>query len=93
MNGDCGRFGVPGTGQTMTYAGLIKSPFTMRLGPNVSFVISGMRVLEHPHPLMLIGADILCGGRAPPSWNYEGSTLTTEGPGVVTGSLRFRRGT
>ena len=51
-----------------------------------------MRVIDHPFPLFLIGADVLCGGRKAPSWNYEGISVSTSDSGVVTGSVRFRSG-
>ena len=66
-DGDCGKFGVPGSGIEHDCAGVVVDPFELKLGPKVAFVISGMRVLLHPTPLFLIGADVLCGGRSPPS--------------------------
>ena len=64
----------------------------MRLGEKVAFTLTGMRVISHPFALFLLGADVLCGGRKPPSWNYEGINVCTSDAGVVTGSVRFRSG-
>ena len=44
------------------YAGIVEHPFELRLGGQVKFTLTGMRVIKHPFPLFLIGADILCGG-------------------------------
>lgn len=92
-NRDCGKFGVPRSGIEHDYAGVVVDPFELKLGPKVAFVISGMRVLSHPTPLFLIGADVLCGGRSPPSWNFGGADITTEpATGEVQGAFRFTRG-
>ena len=92
VDGDCGRFGVPGSGVVHEYAGVIEDPFVLRLGEKVVFTIHGMKVLEHPHPLVLIGADVLRGGRGPTGWNYDGMALTTHAPGKVSGVLKFSKG-
>ena len=67
-DGDCRKFGVPGSGIEHNYAGVVVDPFELKLGPKVAFVISGMRVLSHLMPLFLIGADVLCGGHSPPAF-------------------------
>ena len=81
VDGDCGRFGVPGSGVVHEYSGVVEEPFVLRLGEHASYVISGMKVLEHPHPLALIGSDVLRGGRGPTGWNYDGLTMSTHSPG------------
>ena len=92
-NGDCGKFGVPGSGIEHDYAGVVVDPLELKLGPKVAFVISGMWVLSHPTSLFLIDADVLCGGRSPPSWNFSGVDITTEpATGEVQGAFRFTRG-
>ena len=48
-----------------------------------------MRVIEHPFPLFLIGADILCGGKKGSSWNYTGFKLSTKPCGKVMGTVGF----
>ena len=92
--GDCGQYGVPGSGLQHDYAGVIMQPFVLRLGEKVQFVISGMRVIDHPYPLFLLGSDILCIGRKPPSWEFGGVILDAAMAGVNrTGKLCFTRGT
>ena len=91
-NGDCGRYAVPGSGVEHDYVGVVLAPFTMRLGVGVKFTLTGMRIIEHPFPLFLLGADVLCGGRKSPAWNYEGLSVRTGPDGAVTGSVRFRSG-
>ena len=41
-----------------------------------------MKVIAHNKPLLLIGADILCGGRA--GWSYRSLGVGLSGKGVVT---------
>ena len=89
--GDCGKFGVPGSGVVHDYVGCIEQPFELRLSEHVRFTVGGMRIISHPFPMMLLGADILKGGRKPPGWNYVGWELE-DGLTKVGGSLLFRRG-
>ena len=91
VNGDCGCYSIPGSRVEYDYAGVVESPFVMRLGERVAFTLTGMRVIEHPFVLFLMSADVMCGGREGPSWNYEGLTIRTE-KGRVTGSVYFWNG-
>ena len=65
----------------------------MRLGEHVSFTLTGMRIIDHPFGLFLLGADIMCGGRRAPSWNYTGLKIVTGDNGTVSGSVSFSNGT
>ena len=56
------------------------------------YLIRGMRVINHPHPLLLVGADVLCGGRSPPMWNFNGVHQKTLGGNVCEGALVFEKG-
>lgn len=57
----------------------------------MTFIIRGLKLINHPHPLILVGSDVLSGGRPSHEWNYVGTTLETSQVGVVEGSLRFKR--
>ena len=71
---------------------MVESSFELRVGDSVRFVLSGLQVIEHPFPLFLLGANVFCGGRKAPSWNYNGISLSTDpGTGTVSGTVRFRR--
>lgn len=63
----------------------------MKMGKDVTFSLKNVRVLEHPQPLFLLGADILRGGRMHPEWNFSGLTQKTVAGGNVEGELRFER--
>ena len=91
VSGDCGSYAVPGGGVDRDYAGVVERPFELRLGGQVKFTLTGMRVIEHPFPLFLIGADILCGGKKEGSWNYTGCRLKTMPCGRVDGTVGFTR--
>ena len=66
---DCGKFGVPGSGVVHDYAGCVEAPFKLCLSDKVWFSVCDMQIISHPFPMMLLGADILKGGRKPPGWN------------------------
>ena len=72
VNGDSGPYSVPGSGVEHDYAGVVEASFVLKLGELVSFTLTGMRIVDHPFALFLLGADIMCGGSAKPSWNYTG---------------------
>ena len=72
VNGDCGHYSVPGSDVEHDYAGVVEASFVLKLGEFVSFTLTGMRIIDHPFALFLLGADIMCGGCAKPSWNYTG---------------------
>lgn len=88
VNGNCGRFGVPGSGIVHDYAGVVADRFELRLGKDVKFSITGMKLLNNPFPLALLGADVLTAGRAK-MWNYIGSDITEDGQ---SGVLKFKKG-
>ena len=48
-----------------------------------------MRVIKHPQPFLLLGADVLRGGRSAEQWNFEGMTVRTLAPGKVAAVLAF----
>lgn len=68
-------------------------PVTLQFGPSAAFRLTDVRVVDHPRPLALLGADILRGGRSTDGWNFNGLTYTTTSDGKVTGSLVFQRAT
>ncbi len=59
-------------------------------GPKVRFAVTGLKIIQHPCNLFLIGADLLCGGRPAGMWNFNGIHSTTEGASCE-GSLVFER--
>ena len=59
VNGDCGKFGVPGSGVIHEYYRCVEDAFKLHLSNKVRFVVTGLQILEHPHPLVLLGVDVL----------------------------------
>jgi hypothetical protein len=43
----------------------------------VKFAITGLKVIDHPTNLMLLGADVMSGGRVGAMWNFDGIHQTT----------------
>jgi hypothetical protein len=78
VGGDCGTYSVPGTGRSNPYQGIIDAEVRLQLAPGVVYSIQGLKLIEHPHPLLLIGSDILSGGRVQGQCNYTGLRLGTD---------------
>lgn len=71
QHNDCGEYSVAG-GPTFSYVGKVNGQVLLRFGEDVAYAIDGLRLIEHPHPLLLIGHDVLCGGRSQGEWSYAG---------------------
>ena len=52
-----------GKGPNKPYAGIVEGVVTLKLGDTIAYGIRGLKLIEHPHPLFLIGGDLLSGGR------------------------------
>ena len=50
-----------------------------------------MRVIEHPHPFLLLGADMISGGKENKHWNLTGLKVKTIREGQVEGFLLFEQ--
>ena len=83
VNGDCGKLRVPGGGVVHEYYGCLEDPFELHLGDKVRFIITGLRILEHPHPLVLLGVNALRHGCVPPGLNYIGRDFHEDGGGCL----------
>ena len=68
---------MPGSDAIHSYAGVIEGVTTLRIGENVEAKVENMRVIDHPHPFVLLGADGLSGGRDSKLWNFTGMKVET----------------
>lgn len=75
--GNYGRFSVPGTGAVNEYAGIIDGTTSITLGPGLVARVDAIRVIRHPAPFLLLGSDVLRGGRGPLAWNFKGMDIDT----------------
>lgn len=82
---------MPGGTDAKAYVGVIRGPVLMKFSNNVEFSVSNIRVLSHPVPLLLIGSDILRGGREETAWNFNGLQQKTVSGGRVEGELVFAK--
>jgi hypothetical protein len=89
--GDCGTYAVPGSGRSNCYAGVVEGVAELQLAPGVVYLTHGLKLIDHPHPLLLVGSDVLSGGRGPGQWNYAGLRLITGAHGAVRGLVHFER--
>lgn len=89
--GDCGTYSVPGTGRSNCYAGVVEGEVKLQLAPGVTYAIQGLKLIDHPHPIVLVGSDVLSGGRGAGQWNYTGLRLETDVQGMVKGLICFAK--
>ena len=89
--GDCGTYSTPGTKQRLCYAGVVTEDVWLQLADGVTYGIRGLRLVAHPHPLFLLGGDLLSGGRPKGQWNWKGVEVNTDEQGLVTGTIRFEK--
>jgi hypothetical protein len=61
--GDCGTFSTPGTDRSNCYAGVVEGNVELQLADDVTYLIQGLKLIHHPHPMVLLGSDVLSGGR------------------------------
>ena len=60
---NCGKFSVPGSDAVHHYAGIVEGDTVLQLGTGIFARVTSLRVIEHPHPFLLLGADVIRGGR------------------------------
>jgi hypothetical protein len=82
-NLQCGKFSVPGSEAVHSYAGVVEGQTTLKIGDCLAARVENMRVISHPHPFVLLGADVLSGGRDSTSWNFTGMKVHTAQVGQV----------
>ncbi len=88
-----GSYKTPGGNDAKAYVGVVRNPIEVQFGLEVKHTLPHVWVLSHPHPLMLIGSEILRGGDwTGQKWNFDGLHCKTVWPGHVQGSLAFSRG-
>ena len=88
-NLQCGKFSVPGSEAVHSYAGIVEGSTTLKNSDRVEAKVHNMRVISHPHPFVLLGADVLSGGRDPSTWNFTGMRVHTTEAGRVKALLTF----
>lgn len=91
VNGNYGHYHSPGYGPR-AYAGLIHGPIPIKFSKNVVITIPYLRVITSPRQLIILGADVLCGGRPLHRWNFHQLTISTDGEGEVGGEIHFKLG-
>ena len=87
--GDVGKFAVPGSGAVNSYAGIVAGETTFQLHDKVLFKVNNLRVINHPHPFFLLGADVLRGGRPTDQWNFRSLKVDTLGVNQVRAYMEF----
>lgn len=89
--GEYGTYRTPG-GTLKQYSGMIEGHLTVMFNDKINFTFSGAWVFDHSSPLILLGSDVLRGGRPLAKWNFGGFVTDTAEDGKVTGAVRFKKG-
>lgn len=58
----CGSYYGPG-GKLQKYYGIVEGPIAVQFDDQVVLKLQHLKVVRHPEPLLLFGADLLCAGR------------------------------
>ena len=74
------------------YAGIVHGPVALRFGPEIVLQVPFIRIIESNKPQVLLGVDLLCGGRDRSRWNYKGCYVDTTEDGQAKGYLLFKLG-
>ena len=77
--------------QSCAYWGIIDGQLQVTLAEGVTATLTGVRVVEHQSPLLLLESDLLRGGQ-PGEWNFAGIRQAMMGDGLVEGSLELTKG-
>ena len=89
--GNFGSYHSPGYGPK-AYAGLVYGPVPIRFSVSVVLLVPYIRVIESSVRLVILGADLLSGGRSTNRWNFAGIHVKTDDEGKVKGCISFKRG-
>ena len=49
--GNCGKFGVPGSGVENNYMGIVEDSFELRIEDSLKFMLSCLQVIKYLFPL------------------------------------------
>ena len=54
---------MPGSEAVHAYAGIVEGDTDLQISRDIWTRARNLRVIDHPHPFLLLGADVLSGGR------------------------------
>ncbi len=93
-----GKFSVPGSDALHRYAGVVDGDTVLQVFPSIAARITNLRVIDHPHPFLLVGSDVLQGGsmtcssRGSGLWNFRALVANTVEEGRVQAHIEFESG-
>jgi hypothetical protein len=73
----------------MLMLGLCEGDTDLQISRDIRTRVRNLRVIDHPHPFLLLGADVLSGGRKSGQWNFSGIKVKTLAEGHVEAELTF----
>ena len=85
LHQEFGTYYGPG-GEEKGYVGRVWGPLTVRFSSEVVVELPELKLIIHPEPLLLLGADVLCFGKR--GWSFRAIGVGSERQGLLT----FSRG-
>ena len=70
-------------GHVQPYFGLIRGPIDVRFSADIMMQLKFLKVVKHGKPLLLLGADLMRGGRPTYGWNWQAIGARTLDVGKV----------
>ena len=80
---------MPGSEAVHAYAGIVEGDTDLQISRDIRTRVRNLRVIDHPHPFLLLGADVLSGGRKSGQWNFSGIKVKTLAEGHLEAELTF----
>lgn len=82
---------VTAGGHVQPYYGLVRGPIDIHFSRSVTLTLRFLKIVEHGEPLLLLGADVLRGGRPKHQWNFKSVGAHTLDVGKCQGFLTFTK--
>ena len=87
-DGDLGHYYSPGY-KPRPYAGIVYGPIPIRFNANVVITIPFIKVIDASRRMVILGADVLAGGRAIDRWNFKAMPIYTDQQEDTFGTIIF----
>ena len=88
-NGNFGHYRSPGY-KPRAYHGIVQGPVEIRFNKEVVTLVPFIRIIDSPRRQIIIGADVLCGGRDILRWNFYSMPIVTNPDGTMQGYITFK---
>jgi hypothetical protein len=91
VNANYGHYYSPGY-RPVPFAGMVHGPIQIRFSGEVVLTIPHLRVINSNRCIVLLGVDLLCGGRPTERWNFASTSIATATDSAISGTISFKLG-